>query len=78
MLLMHCAYPMFCYILCPLNTLEKAEHDIYLDVISFGQHAKKRPDSVLKQERCSMLKRYEIDDDETHRAKCHGSAMQGD
>ena len=63
----------------PTNALEKIQRNIFIDTISLGhQHAKKKKDSLVKQERHNILKRIEKEDEESHIAKCHGYAMQGD
>ena len=63
----------------PTNALEKTERNISIDAISYGyQHAKKKKDSSVKQERYGILKRIEKEDEETRIAKCHRYALQGD
>ena len=64
----------------PTNALEKAERNIYLDNIAFGQqhHHLQVNKSSAKWERHNTLKRVERDDEEARLTRCYGYAIQGD
>ena len=62
----------------PCNALEKAERNIYLDNIAFGQHHISQVNKSAKMDRHNTLKRIERDDEEARLAQCYGYAVQGD
>ena len=62
----------------PTNALEKAERDIYLDNIAFGQQHFQVDKSSTKLDRHNTLKRIERDDEEARLSHCYGYAVQGD
>ena len=62
----------------PTNALEKAERNIYLDNIAFGQQHFQVNKSSAKMDRHNTLRRIERDDEEARLTHCYGYAIQGD
>ena len=63
----------------PSNCLEKAERDIHLGKISFGSGKNKfRRGHPLKEQRHTILRRVEEDDEEQRLANCYSYGIQGD
>ena len=64
----------------PSNCLEKAERDIHLDKISLGNpcFGKRFSNNRVKDQRHTILKRVEQDEEELRLANCYSYGIQGD